>query len=239
MPRRICWGRRENSPTREPCGAARRQPDPCRGRCGPAHRREKVGRCDPPSGAGAACLLLLFAEGAPHKNAVVAAAQPGSSFHGMEVKLPKEKKPADPGRKSGCIRRGDGRRHVRHRAWHQRLVAPPLSDSSSGSEPRRPSGPAGPSQATIASAGANSAVAARVRTRACPAASITRAPQAALGSRDRGAAAAGHARRHAEPEIVGGRHPRRHAEPEIVLPDPSIPLTDPVHANCDPAAGSS
>ena len=64
---------------------------------GPAYRREKVGRCDPPSGAGAACLLLLFAPGAPHKNAVVAAAQPGSSFQGMEVKLPKEKKPVDPG----------------------------------------------------------------------------------------------------------------------------------------------
>ena len=63
---------------------------------GPPYRREKVGRCDPPSGAGAACLLLLFVDGAPHKDALIAAAQPGSDFHGLEVKRPKAKKAADP-----------------------------------------------------------------------------------------------------------------------------------------------
>lgn len=63
---------------------------------GPPYRREKVGRCDPPSGAGAACLLLLFADGAPHKDALIAAAQPGSDFSGLEVKRPKAQKAADP-----------------------------------------------------------------------------------------------------------------------------------------------
>jgi hypothetical protein len=63
---------------------------------GPPYRREKVGRCEPPSGAGAACLLLLFADGAPHKDALIAAAQPGTGFHGLEVKRSKTKKAADP-----------------------------------------------------------------------------------------------------------------------------------------------
>jgi hypothetical protein len=63
---------------------------------GPHYRREKVGRCDPPSGAGAACLLLLFADDAPHKDALIAAAQPGSDFYGLEVKRPKARRAADP-----------------------------------------------------------------------------------------------------------------------------------------------
>lgn len=62
---------------------------------GPSYRREKIGRCVPPSGAGAACLLLIFADGAPHKDALIATAQPGSEFYGFEVKRPKEKKAAD------------------------------------------------------------------------------------------------------------------------------------------------
>ena len=63
---------------------------------GPPYRREKVGRCDPPSGAGAACVLLLFADGVPHKDALIAAAQPDSDFYGLEVKRPRAKKAADP-----------------------------------------------------------------------------------------------------------------------------------------------
>jgi hypothetical protein len=63
---------------------------------GPSYRRAKVGRCDPPSGAGAACLLLLFADGAPHKDALTAANQLGGDSYGLEVKRPTKKKAADP-----------------------------------------------------------------------------------------------------------------------------------------------
>jgi hypothetical protein len=40
--------------------------------------------------------MHLFAAGAPHKDALIAAAQPGSDFYGLEVKLPKANKAADP-----------------------------------------------------------------------------------------------------------------------------------------------
>ena len=63
---------------------------------GPAYRREKIGRCDPPSGPGAACLLLIFADRAPHGDALAAASQFGSDFHGLDVKHRKEKQETDP-----------------------------------------------------------------------------------------------------------------------------------------------
>lgn len=52
---------------------------------GPVERMERIGRCDPPSGVGAACLLLILAPRAPHADALKAAAAFGQTMKGLDV----------------------------------------------------------------------------------------------------------------------------------------------------------
>jgi hypothetical protein len=123
---------------------------------GPSYRREAVGRCDPPSGAGAACMLLLFTNDAPHKDALVAAAQPGSDFHGLEVKRPKEKKPPDPGHKAavaagvatGVVAYGIERGIS---GWLRRHSAPAHKDTPHDAHPVHPQPTAEPASPAPAS----------------------------------------------------------------------------------------
>jgi hypothetical protein len=112
---------------RTPLGAGTRT---ARSGAAPSYRREKVGRCDPSSGAGAACLLLLFAPGR-------ATQERGRSCRATREQLPGHGGQAAEGeeaggprlQRGGCSRPRSGRRNVRHRACRQRLVAPSLSVS--------------------------------------------------------------------------------------------------------------
>lgn len=116
---------------------------------GPSYRREAVGRCDPPSGAGAACLLLLFANDAPHKDALVAAAQPGSTYYGLEVKRPKEKKHPDPGHKAAVaagVATGVAAYGIERgiTGWLRKHSGQTQGDTTHGAHPVHPHPPAQP-----------------------------------------------------------------------------------------------